>query len=105
MTKKRDKEYGPKPQDVPLKREEIPQSPAKIQSGYCKKAKAKHEFELDDVMIYTFTSHPQGYSGPEYITELWRLKYYRCVVCGKKKLISEKEKLDEPVLRKKEANA
>jgi hypothetical protein len=70
MTKKRDKEYGPKPQDVPLKRDEMTKSPAKLSQNYCKKGKAEHIFELNDVM---------GYS------RLWCMKTYYCTVCGKKK--------------------
>ena len=102
MSKKRDKEYGPKPQDVPLKREYLPQSPAKLRSGYCKKGKGEHVFELIDVNAWKLLSHPQGLHGPAYLTGFWRWKTYRCSACGKKRLIDEQEMLDEPVLMEKE---
>jgi len=75
MTKKRDKEYGPKPQDIPLKREEIASAPSKKPLNYCKKGKAGHIFELNDVMDYS---------------RLWCMKTYLCTVCGKKKRVLKK---------------
>ena len=78
MTKKRDREYGPKPQDVPLKREELPRKPAKKASSYCKKGKAEHVFELNDVMNYS---------------RIWCIKVYCCTVCGKKKYSKGKREI------------
>ena len=72
MTKKRDKEYGPKPQDVPLKHEEILQSPAKLPSSWCKKNKAEHIFELDSSIDYS---------------ERRCMETYRCAACDKKKRV------------------
>ena len=72
MTKKRNREYGPKPQDVELKREEIPQKTAKLSANYCKKGKANHIFELE-----SSTSYPR----------LFDVQTYQCTVCGKKKRV------------------
>lgn len=95
MSKKRDKEYGPKPQDVPLKQEYLPQSPAKMPSGYCKKAKAEHTFELVDVYVFKILNkHKPGV--PRHVAELWNWKTYQCTICGKKKRVDETYKLDGP---------
>ena len=79
MTKKRDKEYGPKPQDVPLKHEEILRSPAKLPSSWCKKNKAEHVFALDSSL---------NCSGQ------WYMKTYRCAACGKKKRVLNPHLID-----------
>jgi hypothetical protein len=98
MTKKRDKEYGPKPQDVALKREDLPQRSAKLPSAYCKKLKAEHQFELDDIQVYKHISRPQGSKGPIVMTGFANWKTYRCTACGKKKSEREEHKLDNPVV-------
>lgn len=106
MTKKRDDEYGPKPQDVPLLREELPPSPAKKRSGYCKKGKAEHEFELADLWVCKDRIYPKGSASAQcYLIGLIHWKIYRCTVCGKKKRVRDEYKLEEPVLLSKEASA
>lgn len=86
MTKKRDKEYGPKPQDTPLKREDLPPSPAKKPAGYCKKRKAEHLFELDEVITYKKIGPLDRRPGyPLFIKGFTDYKIYRCTTCRKKK--------------------
>ena len=102
MSKKRDREYGPKPQDVPLRREDLPQHPARLRSGYCKKRKAEHLYELDHTDTYRHRSHSQGIGGPCYITGWTDWKWYRCTGCGKKRYEVERHELDEPRIEQKE---
>lgn len=80
MSKKRDREYGPKPQYVELKRENIAKSSAQLPHGYCKKGKAMHVFELDSSIDYS-----QG----------WCMKTYHCVICNKKKRILKIREMQE----------
>ena len=80
MSKRRDREYGPKPQDVELKREDLPQRPARLLPNYCKKGKAEHVFELEERIKH-----------PWLIKSYSCMESYRCAVCGKKKHVLKRK--------------
>lgn len=101
MSKKRYK-HEPKPQDVPLKREELPARSAKLPPGYCKRLKSEHLYELDHIDTYKHRSHPQGWRGPCYITGSTEWKWYRCSGCGKKRYEIERHELDVPIIEQQE---
>jgi hypothetical protein len=71
-----------------------------MRSGYCKKRKAEHEFELDEVMTFKHLGYPPDTprQGPLYIKGFTDYKIYRCTACKKKKVEWVEQELDDPVL-------
>jgi hypothetical protein len=100
----RDWRYGVKPRNVALKQEAIPQSPAKKPSGYCKRLKGGHVFELADVTVYNQYGYPQGYQGPVFVMGFTHYKEYRCTGCDKKKMDRVEFTLDRPVEKERLAS-
>ncbi len=102
-SKERDQYYGVKPRNVEHKAEELPKSPArKPYPGYCKRLKGEHVFSLFDVKVYPQYCYPGGWGSREcFIKGLIHYKEYRCDACGKKNIVREEFKLDEPVRKER----
>ena len=93
----RDWRNGPKPRNVELTREDLPQLPARLKADYCKRLKGAHVYELANVKTYKHLSRPSGYPGPLYVRGWTDYKEYRCTGCQKKRVERIETNLDVPV--------
>lgn len=87
-----------RPQDVSLTREELPPSPMKLPSGYCKRLKGAHDYQLHEVKTYPYRKYPHGWGTALCLIVGWAdWKEYRCEGCGKKRMVREEYTLPTPI--------